>query len=220
MFGELILTLEKVKGVNYEKGSLLTLIMVVICLILSSQIFASGRTEKAIGTDDPRPGKLIWSTAQTITSPDAHMWDVSGDIQINNMYIEGLIEHIGWNVYEPALAESWEISSDYLSYTFHLRKGVKFHNGDDFSSEDVVWSALRMKNMKAGSVAGHLSKLDDIVAIDPYTVKMTFSTPNPMIFLICHIYAFIQKKQAERDGEKFYEKFIELDPTNTLIGTR
>ena len=74
-------------------------------LNLSSQTFASGRTEKAIGTDDPRPGKLIWSTAQTITSPDAHMW-MSRDIQINNMYIEGLIEHIGWNVYEPALAES------------------------------------------------------------------------------------------------------------------
>lgn len=171
-------------------------------------------TEPAVQNQasDSRPGKVVWATAQDLTSADAHMWDVTGDIQIHSLCIEGLVEHVGWNNYEPALATDWEISEDSLTYTFHLRKGVKFHSGDDFTAEDVAWSAERIKNMKIGSVAGHFSTLVSAAAIDPDTVELTFSEPNPMIMFDISYLRVYSKAQAERDGEAFYEKFVGTGP--------
>lgn len=182
----------------------------VLALCLSAPSFASGAGETTAA--DPRPGKVVWTTAQSLTSADAHMWDVSGDIQIHILYLEGLIEHVGWNKYEPALAESWEVSPDYLTYTFKLREGVTFHSGDPFTAVDVVWSTLRMKNMPTGSVRGHLSTLSEVVAVDEHTVRMSFTEPNPMIFFDLSYVRIYSKAQAERDGEKFYEKFIGTGP--------
>jgi len=180
---------------------------------VSGQISAAETTVAAQNqTKDPRPGKVIWSTAQSLTSADAHMWDVTGDIQIHSLCIEGLVEHVGWNHYEPALALSWDISDDSLTYTFHLREGVKFHSGDDFSAEDVVWSAERLKNMEVGSVAGHLSTLETVRALDADTVELTFSEPNPMIMFDISYLRIYSKAQAERDGEAFYEKFVGTGP--------
>lgn len=177
----------------------------------ASSAAESGNTVQS-QTADPRPGKVVWATAQDLTSADAHMWDVTGDIQIHSLCIEGLVEHVGWNQYEPALATSWDISDDSLTYTFHLREGVKFHSGADFTAEDVVWSAERLKDMQVGSVAGHFSTLESVTAVDANTVELTFSEPNPMIMFDISYLRVYSKAQAEQDGETFYEKFIGTGP--------
>src|SRR5215212_11221437 len=46
---------------------------------------------------------------------------------------------------QPALAERWEIGDDGLTWRFYLRKGVKFHNGNDFNADDVIFSANRVR---------------------------------------------------------------------------
>ena len=88
---------------------------------------------------------------------------------------------------EPALAESVEISDDGLVYTFHLRRGVTFHSRPpfeptrDFNAEDVVWSLDRQRGDDAGypyydDTMGEL--LDEVVALDDHTVRMTLTEPN------------------------------------------
>ena len=88
---------------------------------------------------------------------------------------------IGMNIFEslvtynkkfeivPMLATKWEISSDGLTYTFHLRQGVKFHNGKEMTSEDVVASLTRF--MAHGRRNKDLSMVKDVVAVDTHTVR-------------------------------------------------
>ena len=56
------------------------------------------------------------------------------------MYHDALLKLMPQGWYTPCLAESWTISPDYKVYEFKLRKGVKFHNGDEMTAEDVVFS--------------------------------------------------------------------------------
>ncbi|HZR86654.1 MAG TPA: ABC transporter substrate-binding protein [Bradyrhizobium sp.] len=79
----------------------------------------------------------------------------------------------------PALAESWE-TLDPLHWRFHLRKGVKFHNGDAFTADDVLFSADRVR----ASGSNFLSNVPadaKFVKVDDYTVDVMLSSPNPIL---------------------------------------
>lgn len=79
----------------------------------------------------------------------------------------------------PGLAESYEVSADNTVLTFHLRKGVKFHNGQDFTSADVVSHYGRL--LEEGVTLMAKSEFGSIIAceaIDDYTVTITLSAPN------------------------------------------
>ena len=73
----------------------------------------------------------------------------------------------------PSLAESWSESPDKLTYEFKLRKGVKFHNGDPFTADDVVFSFGRAKGAELHE------KVKEVVAVDPYTVRFVLHEPWP-----------------------------------------
>jgi peptide/nickel transport system substrate-binding protein len=80
---------------------------------------------------------------------------------------------------KPCLAESWEISPDGLTYTIHLRRGVKFHDGSEFTSEDVVFSMDRMLKLKKGYSwlwSGVLTP-GSTEAADKYTVVFRLEKP-------------------------------------------
>jgi ABC-type dipeptide transport system, periplasmic component len=62
---------------------------------------------------------------------------------------DALVKPMPGNHLTPSLAESWTVSSDQKTYEFKLREGLKFHNGDPFTSEDVKFSFLRTKGAGA-----------------------------------------------------------------------
>ena len=79
------------------------------------------------------------------------------------------------------LAESWSVSKDGLSYTFKLRKGVKFHDGSSFSSEDVKATYERLRNPPAGVRSIRSASYADIASIetpDPHTVVFKLKKAN------------------------------------------
>jgi peptide/nickel transport system substrate-binding protein len=85
----------------------------------------------------------------------------------------------------PALAESWEVNPDYTQITFHLRKGVMWHTGRPFSSEDVAWNYNRIKSdrkIDGGIKANFFTSLASIDTPDPNTVVLHASQPWPAIF--------------------------------------
>lgn len=81
----------------------------------------------------------------------------------------------------PDLAQKWEVSPDGLTYTFHLRQGVKFHDGTPFTADDVIATFERRRNPPSGvvSIRQELFKpIDKMEAPDPYTVRFTLSAPR------------------------------------------
>jgi len=75
--------------------------------------------------------------------------------------------------WEGVLAESWETSDDGLTWTVHLRKGVKFHNGREMTADDVIYNFQRIIDENTGAASRSLfaNKFVSYEAVDPYTVK-------------------------------------------------
>lgn len=114
----------------------------------------------------------------------------------------------------PSLAESWEISDDGLTYTFHLRHDVVWQDvapvsGRGFTSADVV---ATYEAMRAGGVQGGLlSAVDTITAPDDYTVVLTLSSPNVVLLQnLAHQNMWILPTEAFDGG---------YDRNTTVIGT-
>ncbi len=95
-----------------------------------------------------------------------------------NIY-EGLTEFASDGSIIPALAKSWEISDDGLTYTFTLQSGVKFHDGSDMTASDVVWSLNRARaEDSVNAQKGLFASIADVSAADDTTVVVTLSQPT------------------------------------------
>ena len=105
---------------------------------------------------------------------------------------------------QPDLAESWDISPDGMIYTFKLRKGVKFHNGQPFVAGDVKYSFERILDpaTKATQTAS-LTGVDKMEVLDDNTIKITLKKPNAafVVGLFASNYAIVKKEDVDKNGD-------------------
>jgi peptide/nickel transport system substrate-binding protein len=97
-------------------------------------------------------------------------------ILVDNIY-EGLIRRTPEQEIEPALASDWTVSEDGLTYTFELREGVTFHDGQALTPQDVVWSLTSRRDTPAFSDSQRLATVTSIAA-EGQTITLTLSAPD------------------------------------------
>ncbi len=102
--------------------------------------------------------------------------------EINSLLFNGLTAHDKDNNIIPALAKSWEYDEEILTYTFHLRDDVKWHDGEPFTAEDVKFTYETINNPDNGSeIATNYEDITNIEIVDDYTVKITLKNHNVAI---------------------------------------
>jgi peptide/nickel transport system substrate-binding protein len=113
---------------------------------------------------------------------DPHVQLSGAMLQYSHMVFDPLVRWTQDMKFEPRLAEKWERVDD-LTMRFHLRKGVKFHSGNEFTAKDVVWTMERLK--KSADYKGLYEPFVGATAVDDYTVDIKTKKPYGLLLNMC-----------------------------------
>jgi peptide/nickel transport system substrate-binding protein len=119
---------------------------------------------------------------------------------------DALVKPMPGTMLAPSLAESWKVSADQRVYEFKLREGLKFHNGDPFTAEDVKFSFHRAKGAKVLH-----EKVRDVEIVGPYRVRFHLHEPWPDFMTFYGTFAtgagwIAPKKYMEQVGPDGFKK--------------
>lgn len=122
--------------------------------------------------------RAAWAGINELTTLDPARINQVVQFQITSNVLGGLT-HINPDlVAEPDLAVDWKISDDGKTYTMRLREGVKFHNGDPFTADDVLFTYNRSKDPEKSIHSRVLSNVAGLEKIDDFTVRFTLAAPQ------------------------------------------
>jgi peptide/nickel transport system substrate-binding protein len=175
------------------------LVSVVLAAMLPGRGEAQGKPE----------GEFRWALYVTLSAGWFDPGDISG--QLTPFWIayalhDALIKPMPGNLLAPSLAESWTVSPDGRVYDFKLREGLKFHNGDPFTGEDVKFSFHRAKGAKPLR-----DRVREVTVVGPARVRFTLHEPWPDFItyygsLVSGAGWIVPKKYMEQVGNDGFKK--------------
>jgi peptide/nickel transport system substrate-binding protein len=138
---------------------------------------------------------------------DPHMHFERVGILVNINMFDSLLHKNTKLEYEPSLATSWKALND-TTWEFKLRKGVKFHNGDVMTAEDVKYSFERVlepgKEKKKSPQYGNIRAIKDVRIVDPDTIHLVTDRPFPLLLERLVFFPIVPKKHIEKVGEEAF----------------
>lgn len=153
------------------KSKILTLVAAAISLFLLVGCGGKVDTSKKNGNE-----KTLVYGSHDYTSINPALYEHG---EINLLLFNGLTAHDEHNKVVPCLAKSWEYNKKNLTYTFHLRKDVKWHDGKPFTANDVKFTFDTIKNPDNNSeIKTNYEEIKEIKVVDDYTVKFILKNEN------------------------------------------
>src|SRR5919106_2193658 len=146
----------------------------------------------------------LTSLAETI---DPHMHFQRVGILVNINMFDSLLHRSAKLEFEPSLALSWKALND-TTWEFKLRQGVKFHNGDTMTAEDVKFSFDRVlepgKEKKKSPQYGNIRAIKDVRIVSPDTIHLVTDKPFPLLLERLVFFPIVPKKHIEKVGEQAF----------------
>lgn len=206
------------RKIEIQKGlCLISMAEMVLCTACGKEAESAG----IVQTDNKQADN--GQTKDAETSPTTLVY-ASGDYtrinpamdehgEINLLLFDGLTAHNGENEVVPALAKSWEFDEASCTYTFHLEEGVRWHDGEPFTAEDVKFTVEAIMNPENGSEnAPNYEDVEEIKVVDETTVAFRLAAPN-VAFLDYMTMAVLPKHLLE--GENMQEADFFRAPVGT-----
>ncbi|MBO0997515.1 nickel ABC transporter, nickel/metallophore periplasmic binding protein [Bacillus sp. SD075] len=153
-----------------KKITAYSLILTILTLFLLSA--CSSKNEKVdTASNDVSNDELVFASTKDIRDINPHLY--TGEMPAQNMVFESLVINTDGGI-KPALAESWDISENGLIYTFHLKEGVTFTDGEPFNAEAVKKNIdAVLKNIEKNSWLNLVAEIKETKAIDEHTFQLT-----------------------------------------------
>ncbi|MDZ7671492.1 MAG: ABC transporter substrate-binding protein [Halanaerobiales bacterium] len=169
-----------------RKNSSILILFLVISLMLVGSIGVYAQNSKVTVAVDAPPRTM-----------NPHGSDADSNLSVMSNFFEGLVQRDSSGKLKPALATSWE-RIDRLTWRFELRKGVKFHNGNDFTWEDVQYTfAERMENPEVSEFISFGSAIESVSRVDGNDWVIDIVTKDPIPYFIQNLHQiFIVDKES------------------------
>jgi peptide/nickel transport system substrate-binding protein len=179
--------------------------------LVSFLFFVVGLSGGAVSGQTPPDGRLTIAFDASIATSFLDPAETPG---IGTPFVflyamhDALIKPLPGNNMAPCLAESWTESPDGRTYEFKLREGLKFHNGDSFTAEDVKFSFHRYKGTSAKLLHERVKSVD---VVDPHRIRFVLSAPWPDFLVFYATPAtgaawVVPKKYIEKVGEDGFKR--------------
>jgi peptide/nickel transport system substrate-binding protein len=141
---------------------------------------AAGLAALALAAAAADARSVTWARTGDALTLDPHAQNEGPTHNLNHQIYEPLLIRDHTGKIHPTLAVSWKITADPAVWEFKLRQGVKFHNGNPFNADDVVFSLNRARQ-PASDMKGLLTSIESVSKVDDDTVHIKTKGPNPLL---------------------------------------
>ena len=194
---------------NFLQGMLAT----GLTLTSATAILSTSRDVRA---ETPQRGgqvRVAWDQHGPADTLDPALFTATIDYARGRMHCNNLVQFRDDMSLAPELATSWEVNADATEFTFHLQQGVTFHDGKDFSADDVVYSMNRHLGEGSTSKAASLvSMIREWKKLDSHTVQAVLDTPNADLPAILGTFHFKILQDGAEEKEGYFSKVIGTGP--------